>query len=131
MTEQRPQQVPRPLAAELEFDDQISAAIVNLRGEHDISTTPLVNAAFAGAGAHARVVVDLSECTFADSSLIGALVGVHKQLSAREGRLVLVIPTTALAVRRLSELARLAEIAPIHETRTAAVAGFRPEGAGS
>ena len=91
-------------------------AVVKLRGNHDLSTQALVNEALAQAGEHARVLVDLSECTFADSCLIGALFAAHADITKRDGQLEVIIPPDATAARRVAELAGLAFSVPIHAT---------------
>jgi anti-anti-sigma factor len=105
---------------EIEVVPQVRTAIVKLRGEHDLSTRPRISEALADASKQATVLVDLSECTFADSSVVAALVVAHDELRERGGRLEVVIPADARAIRRLAELARLADILPIHETRSTA-----------
>jgi anti-anti-sigma factor len=101
---------------------QTGTAIVKLRGELDVSSKLCLAHALAGASEQAKVLVDLSECTFADSSVVAALVVARDELRARGGRLEVVIPPDARAMRRLADLARLADILPIHETRSAAEA---------
>jgi anti-anti-sigma factor len=105
---------------ELEVAPQVRTAIVTLRGEHDLGTRPRISEALADASKQATVLVDLSECTFAESSVVAALVVARDDLRERGGRLEVVIPPDARALRRLTELARLADILPIHETRSTA-----------
>jgi stage II sporulation protein AA (anti-sigma F factor antagonist) len=106
-----------PPAVEVELHAGVGTAIVTLRGEHDINTEPRVSEALACAGEHPRVLVDLSECTFADSSLINALVNANTAIRQREGLLEVVIPPEASAARRIAELARLDEIVRVHSAR--------------
>jgi anti-anti-sigma factor len=109
----------------IEFEvPQPGTAIVKLRGELDISTRARLAGVLAGASTQTTVLVDLSECTFADSSLVAALVTASAEVRKRGGRLELVIPPTARAPRRLAELARLADIVPIHESHMAACANL-------
>ena len=44
-------------------------AVVKMRGEHDLSTHPMLSRALERAAAHSNVVVDLSDCTFIDSTI--------------------------------------------------------------
>jgi anti-anti-sigma factor len=104
---------------------QLGTAIVKLRGELDLSAEVRLAHVLAGASAHATVLVDLSECTFADSSVVMALVAASAEARKRGGRLELVIPPTAHAPRRLAELAHLADIVAIHESRIAASASLQ------
>jgi anti-sigma B factor antagonist len=105
------------LATRIERD---RAAVVSVRGEVDNDTAPqlrdALSAAF-GSGA-SRVVVDLTETDFLDSSGLGALVGVSKQ-NADRGPLVLVCPKPNL--RKLFEISRLDEVLPVHDTLAAAL----------
>jgi hypothetical protein len=60
-----------------------------------------------------------------DSSVIAALVATAGDLQARGGALALIIPAKAIAVQRVAKLAGLAELLPIHATRSAAIASVR------
>src|SRR3954453_21902111 len=66
---------PAPRTVSLERHSP-AVAIVTLRGEHDLATRAEINAALARAGGEADVLVDLSDCSFIDSSVIGARRGV-------------------------------------------------------
>lgn len=77
-------------------------AVVTLRGEQDLFESKRSRAALhdgitAGSG---RVVVDLSEVTFGDSSLLGALVGAAKQ-ARRHNRMVRVVTSDTRMVQKL------------------------------
>jgi anti-sigma B factor antagonist len=99
-----------------------NAAIVTLRGEHDLGSKPAVTKALATASGCRNVLVDLSECTFIDSSVISALLQASNRLTKRHGLLELVIPSGAhQAVRSVFELMGLQRLLPIHETRAAAI----------
>jgi anti-sigma B factor antagonist len=69
-----------------------------------------------------HVVVDLSAVRFIDSMAIHVLVGAARELRQRFGRLVLVC--TDPGVRRLIELTRLDMVAPVFDTREAALRGL-------
>jgi anti-sigma B factor antagonist len=77
-------------------------AVVTLRGEQDLfeskrSRAALKDGVTAGSG---RVVVDLSEVTFGDSSLLGALVGAAK-LARRHNSMVRVVTSDTRMVQKL------------------------------
>jgi stage II sporulation protein AA (anti-sigma F factor antagonist) len=69
-----------------------------------------------------HVVVDLSTVRFVDSMAIHVLVGAARELRQRFGRLVLV--SRDPGVRRSIELARLDMVAPVFDTREAALRGL-------
>jgi anti-sigma B factor antagonist len=66
------------------------AHVVAVSGEVDLFTAPEFKQrvmAPIGAGVD-HVVVDLMQTTFIDSSSLGVLIGAHRRLKARGGRLV-------------------------------------------
>jgi anti-anti-sigma factor len=107
-------------AVEVEFRPP-GIAFVKLHGEHDLSSQQCLTEALAAASAKRDVLVDLSECTFMDSSVIAALFRARQKLTERGGRLELVIPESASTIRRVADVTLLAAILPIHETRQAAI----------
>ena len=93
------------------------AAIVTVRGEHDLATEPHLLQALREARAHGPVLVDLSECTFMASSVVHTL-----KRCAAGGALAVVLPPHARVVQRAAQLMNLTEIAPVHETLEGALA---------
>jgi anti-anti-sigma factor len=71
--------------------------------------------------------VDLSTCTFIDSTVIGALIKAARSVQAGGEQLVLVIPPEQRQVARVAQMTRLAEIVPIHATRAAALTSIQCE----
>jgi anti-anti-sigma factor len=69
-----------------------------------------------------HVVLDLTGVRFIDSMAIHVLVGAARELRQRFGRLVLV--SRDPGVRRLIELTRLDMVAPVFNTREAALRGL-------
>jgi anti-sigma B factor antagonist len=66
--------------------------VLTVQGEIDIFTAPEFKQALAvpiEAG-RTNVVVDLTEVTFLDSSSLGVLIGAHKRLGLRGGKLTVV-----------------------------------------
>jgi anti-anti-sigma factor len=100
-------------------------AFVCLRGEHDLSTAEIVQPALEKAMADSSVMVDLSACTFVDSSVITWLIRAAQTLEARSERLVLVIPRDQAAVARVAEITHLAEIIPVYTSQQAALSSLR------
>ena len=75
------------------------AHVVAVHGEVDLFTAPefkqRVMAPIA-AGVE-RVIVDLTDTTFIDSSSLGALIGAHRRLQQRGGRLVVACDSEAIS----------------------------------
>jgi anti-anti-sigma factor len=112
-----------PPAAAVELTTEASGVVVvTLRGEHDLDSRAALSGALARAGERANVLVDLSHCTFVDSSVIGVLVAAHQAQVERGRRLELVIPADAGALLRVTQIAGLATFMVIHETRDAGLA---------
>ena len=123
MATQKAQPAAAP-AVEVEFSLP-GIAFVKLYGEHDLSSKQRLSEALAKASARRDVFVDLSECTFLDSSVIEACYLARMKLESRDGQLELVIPPGASTVRRVAEVTRLAVFLRIHESRSAALASLR------
>jgi anti-sigma B factor antagonist len=80
-----------------ELDDDTH--IVAVTGEIDLFTAPEFKqrvAAPIDAG-RTRVIVDLTETTFIDSSSLGVLIGAHRRLLRLQGRLVVVCNSDVIA----------------------------------
>jgi anti-anti-sigma factor len=86
-------------------------AVVNLIGEHDLSTRDSMLDALASAASQPSVVVDLSRCTFVDSSFIGVLVALH---GTDICTVRLVVPETQGIVRRTLEMVQMDRFFAIH-----------------
>ena len=87
--------------------------VVAVRGEIDLFTTPDFKAAVAAVlstGAD-LLVIDLTRATFMDSSSLGVLIGAHRCLTRRQGRLVIACDQPAiLKVMRVTGLDGVFEI---------------------
>jgi anti-sigma B factor antagonist len=106
--------------------DAETAAIV-LRGEVDLYTAPrlkeeLVRSIELGAR---RVVIDLTDTAFIDSTTLGVLVGGLRRLRPIGGEVALVI--TDRNIRKIFEITGLDRVFPIYESRPDAVEGFAVE----
>ena len=82
----------RRMAIEFSIEDRQvgDVHVVSVAGEVDLFTAPEFKQrvmAPIGAGID-HVVVDLMETTFIDSSSLGVLIGAHRRLKSRGGRLV-------------------------------------------
>ena len=110
-----------PEFAVTEQGSQAGHHVIAARGEIDLFTAPelkktLQEAIESGA---TRVVVDLSETTFLDSTALGVLIGAVKRLRSRDGSLVIVNTDTNIA--KTFEITGLDQIFTILGTRDAAV----------
>ena len=84
---------------EMATDEQGSDAVVHLKGEVDMDTSPLVRGELTRlrqAGV-TRVVVDLAGVRFFDSTAIGAVVTAFKRFRAEGADLVLRSPSRGVA----------------------------------
>jgi anti-anti-sigma factor len=87
-------------------DDVVVVAVV---GEIDMATAPEVaNAIDGGRDDASRVVVDLSEVTFLDSSALNAFVQSQQELAQHDVAFRIVSPADH-AVRNVFEITRLTE----------------------
>jgi anti-anti-sigma factor len=87
--------------------------VVTVTGEIDVDTTDVLADALARAADVAAVVVaDLTAVTFMDSTGLNTLLGAHRDLAARGGRLALV--GAQPAVRRVLELTGVDTVIPLH-----------------
>jgi len=97
--------------------------LVRLSGEHDASTKTRLADAFVAVRNQANVIVDLTRCSFIDSSIVTTMRRAHAALTRDQGRLVVVLPAEPNAVTRTAELVHFAELLPTY-TSLEAVASF-------
>lgn len=95
--------------------------VVAVRGEIDLFTAPELKSALSEAieSGHTRIVVDLTDTTFLDSTALGVLIGAVKRLRSRDGRLTIVNVDDNIA--KTFEITGLDQIFPISATRDDAV----------
>jgi anti-sigma B factor antagonist len=97
--------------------------VIALTGEVDLYTAPefkneLIRVIEGGA---TTVVVDFTDTTFIDSTTLGVLVSGLKRVRPKSGQLPLVI--TDRNIKKVFEITGLDRIFPIHDERSAALAG--------
>jgi anti-anti-sigma factor len=90
-------------------------AVIRLVGEHDLASAPDLRERLESEAVARRVVVDVSDTEFLDSSTINALFQHHEQHG-----LVLQFGSASV-VRRALYITRLLEVVPLAETREEAV----------
>ena len=98
-----------------------SLGIVALSGEVDIYTAPQFKECMVGlldVGVD-KLVVDLSDVTFIDSTALGVLIGGVRRVHTAGGGMALVV--TNRAVERVLSITGLDRIFTIHATREAAL----------
>lgn len=98
--------------------------VVAVRGEIDLFTAPELKAALGEAieAGRTRIVVDLSDTTFLDSTALGVLIGTVKRLRSRDGRLTIV--NTDASIAKTFEITGLDQIFTIRTTRGDALAAL-------
>ena len=96
------------------------AAVIELVGEHDLSTVASLTDALGKIGPEEARIVDLSAATFIDSSILTALVGA----ASRDGGAVATVMVALLgsAAARLFELTQAGAAMSIYESADVALA---------
>jgi anti-sigma B factor antagonist len=89
------------MAIEFEIEDRRAGEdthIVAVTGEIDLFTAPEFKQRMSRPidDGVRRLIVDLSATTFIDSSSLGVLIGAHRRLKQRDGRLVVVCDNDAI-----------------------------------
>jgi anti-sigma B factor antagonist len=99
--------------------------ILSLRGEHDLATTPNLRDELERAlGGDSRVVVDLSEVEFIDSTVLASLThGYERAKNSDPPTMAIVCPEGGVA-HRLLALVGLDETIPNYGDRDGAVAAL-------
>ncbi len=90
-----------------------------LEGELDLHTAPLARSrldAWLEETGALRLILDLTQVSFLDSSGIGVILGRYRKLQERGGRVEILAPGGA--VKKVLEMAGIAGIIPIREAQT-------------
>lgn len=96
------------------------AAVIELVGEHDLSTVASLHEALGRTGPEEARIVDLSAATFIDSSILTALVGAASRDGGAAATVMVAPPGSAAA--RLFELTQAAAAMSIYESADVALA---------
>lgn len=111
----------------VEIDERARCAVVTLRGELDAHDAPRLRMNFveaveraSGLAESPRVVLDLAEVAFLDSTVLGTIVGTLRRAREAEGELLVVLPETP--ARRIFEITGLDKVLTISRSRTDALA---------
>lgn len=92
--------------------------VLTLIGDHDLATKPSLVAELATLAPEAAVVIDLTRCTFVDSTVIGAILNTRQPDRPRVS--LVLPPDTSYVVRALSVLG-VRDLLPVHPTVEAAL----------
>jgi anti-sigma B factor antagonist len=95
--------------------------VLAVRGEIDLFTAPELKQVLAESieAGRVRIIVDLTDTTFLDSTALGVLIGAVKRLRSRDGALAIVNIDENIA--KTFEITGLDQIFTILTTREAAV----------
>ena len=94
-------------------------AVVRVDGELDVATTHQLEEAVESADSSGRLVIDLTACTFLDSSALRVLVSSARGARAAGGSFSLVASDSGIL--RVLEIAAVDTILPVHSTLDAAL----------
>lgn len=83
-------------------------------GELDLATKEQLEAAVDGADPSGRLVIDLSACTFLDSSAVRVLISAARSAREAGGNFSLVASNPGLL--RVLEIAAVDTVVPVHPT---------------
>jgi anti-anti-sigma factor len=97
--------------------------IVALRGDHDLSTKPQVVEALGRLRAESRgvIVIDLRQCSFVDSTIIGVILAAGRRDTPQEPSVSVVLPDDASYVSRALSVVGLRDLIPVRLTMEAAL----------
>lgn len=101
--------------------------VVALTGEVDLYTAPELKQELlrlVEEGTH-RIIVDLTDTTFIDSTMLSVLLSTVKRLRPSGGQLGIVC--TDRNIRKIFEITLLDRVFPIFESRDEAIDGLVPE----
>jgi anti-sigma B factor antagonist len=94
-------------------------AVLRIEGELDMATAPELEEALLEAGFEQRLVIDLTGCTFLDSSAVRMLVASARDSDAAGGSLALVTPDAGIL--RVLQISGVDTMLPVHDTLDAAL----------
>jgi anti-anti-sigma factor len=89
------------------------AAVVSLGGEHDLATSDELGATLEPI--FGNVLVDLTRCSFMDSSVIRVLLAKLTDLKREGRRLDLVVPRDNASISRLVDVVGMRGLLTVHE----------------
>lgn len=98
--------------------------VIKVGGEIDLFTAPKLKQKLDRVidGGGARVLIDLSDTSFVDSTALGVLIGAARRLRSRQGTMVIV--NTDQSIAKTFEITGLDSIFTIRATREQALLAF-------
>src|SRR4051794_3671252 len=100
--------------------------VVALFGEHDVSTSPVLDERLTSAQCDGLgLVVDLSAAAFVDSSVIGTLLSAQRRARLHGSGFAVALGRDGGFVRSVLEITGLLDALPTFDTRAEAVAAAR------
>jgi anti-sigma B factor antagonist len=105
---------PGDVEVHVEASPESGVTVVRVEGDLDLATCPELERAIESADLAGRVVVDLSGCTFLDSSALRVLVQGARATEAAGGTIALV--TRDPAILRILDIATTDAMLPVHAT---------------
>jgi anti-anti-sigma factor len=94
--------------------------VVHVAGDLDLATAPQLEEALSGRVEESGLVIDLSDCTFIDSTCVRVLVSVARETEEAGARTALV--ATDPGILRVLEITALDTLVPVHSTVDEALA---------
>ena len=88
-------------------------ALVELYGEHDLDTHESIENALRPI--YGDVLIDLTACSFIDSTVVGVIVTRTQELRREDHRLELIVPAENRHVARVVDLVGLRTYLTVHE----------------
>ena len=110
---------PGELELNIESASDGRVTVVRVDGDLDLATCPELAEALERADVGKRTVIDLSGCTFLDSSAVRALIAAARASESAGGDVLLV--TRDPGILRIREIASVDAMLPVHETVESAV----------
>ncbi|MEU7785282.1 STAS domain-containing protein [Amycolatopsis sp. NPDC049159] len=106
----------------LECSEDGDLSVYTLRGEFDFAVSAKLAALVPADPGAARIVVDMADVQYCDSSCLQVLLRLGRELLRAGGRFAVV--TTAPVVVRPIELLGLGDLMPVHPTLEAALSSW-------
>jgi anti-sigma B factor antagonist len=107
----------------IDVDVEDGMVVLTAQGELDAYSAPELTATLDGVHQNGALVVDLSKVSFLDSTALGLLVRVVKDVAEQGGRAFVVLPDSA--ARRIFEITTLDRVLPVAHSRAEALERLR------